>query len=68
MSALVCPKCGGLLKWACSNDEGEAYCSALQSRVIQMGDKERPLCEFVGKVRRVSPSVVELVNKEDEDE
>jgi hypothetical protein len=33
-----------------------------------MGDKERPLCEFVGKVRRVSPSVVELVTKEDEDE
>ena len=68
MSALVCPKCGHLLKWACANDEGEAYCSALQSRVIQMGDKERPLCEFVGKVRRVSPSVVVLVNKKDEDE
>ena len=65
MGILKCPKCGGALKWACASDEGEAYCSALQSRVIQMGDKERPLCEFVGKVRRISPSEVVLVTKKE---
>ena len=65
MSALKCPVCGHVLKWACAEQEGEAYCSALQSRVIQMGDKERPLCEFVGKVRRISPSEVVLVTKKE---
>ena len=30
-----------------------------------MGDNERPLCEFVGKVRRISPSEVVLVTKKE---
>jgi hypothetical protein len=67
MTALLCPKCGGVLKWACSYDEGEAYCSALQSRVVPIGkgEEQRPLCNFVGKVRRISPSEVVLVTKKE---
>ena len=67
MSALLCPKCGGVLKWACAYDEGEAYCSALQSRVALTGkgEEQRPLCNFVGRVRRISPSEVVLVTKKE---
>jgi hypothetical protein len=67
MSTLKCPKCGGALKWACAHDEGEAYCSALQSRAVPMGTGEetRPLCNFVGRVRRISPSEVALVNRKE---
>jgi len=67
MTALLCPKCGGVLKWACAHDEGEAYCSALQSRVafVGNGEEDRPLCNFVGKVRRISPSEVVLVTKKE---
>lgn len=62
MSALLCPKCGEALKWSCGPTEGEAYCTALQSRVLLAGAtrEQRQDCEFVGKVRRVSPSQVEL--------
>jgi len=63
VSALLCPECGEALKWSCGPTEGEAYCTALQSRVLPMGTTTDPKqhCEFVGKVRRVSPSQVELV-------
>lgn len=61
MSPLLCPKCGNILKWSCDLTEGEAYCSALQSRVISTEAAFDALCNFVGKVRRVSHSDVELV-------
>lgn len=62
MSALLCPKCGSVLKWACAFDEGEAYCTALQSRIVTTDAAYRaPLCNFVGNVRRVNASNVELV-------
>jgi hypothetical protein len=61
MSVLLCPKCGNALKWACDKDEGEAYCSALQSRVVHSEAVSETLCNFVGKVRRISHSEVELV-------
>ena len=63
MSALLCPKCGSVLKWACAFDEGEAYCTALQSRIIIVEGSEPndPSCNFVGNVRRVNASNVELV-------
>lgn len=63
MSALLCPECGEALKWSCGPTEGEAYCTALQSRVLLVGVTRDPKrdCDFVGKVRRVSPSQVELV-------
>lgn len=60
MSVLRCPKCGNVLKWACAEEEGEAYCSALQSRIL-FEFRNDPACDFEGKVRRVSPSEVELV-------
>jgi hypothetical protein len=67
MSALKCPVCGHVLKWACAAEEGDAYCTALQSRAVLMGTGEetRPLCNFVGKVRRISPSEVVLVSKKE---
>lgn len=62
---LPCPLCGDALKWSCGPTDGEAYCSALQSRVLVMHDGRpydpKQFCEFTGKVRRVSPSQVELV-------
>ncbi len=62
MSALLCPQCGNTLKWSCAGDEGEAVCSALQSRVLNAHDRaDGPLCHFVGEVRRISPSEVVLV-------
>jgi len=68
MSALLCPKCGGVLKWACADNEGEAYCSAFQSRVVLVGkgEERRPICNFVGRVRRISPSEVVLATKKEE--
>jgi uncharacterized Zn finger protein (UPF0148 family) len=59
---LLCPLCGDPLKWSCGPKEGEAYCSALQSRVVIVGQekKEKRDCDFVGRIRRVSPSEVEL--------
>lgn len=63
MSVLLCPKCGNALKWACDKDEGEAYCSALQSRIM-LEFRNEPTCNFEGKVRRISPSEVELVPRE----
>lgn len=65
MSPLLCPKCGNILKWSCDLTEGEAYCSALQSRVISTQVKDEVLCNFVGKVRRVSHSDVELVPRKE---
>jgi len=65
MSQLLCPKCGNILKWSCDLTEGEAYCSALQSRVISTQVKDEVLCNFVGKVRRVSHSDVELVPRKE---
>lgn len=62
MSALLCPKCGNALKWACDKEEGEAYCSALQSRIL-FEFRNEPTCDFEGKVRRVSPSEVVLVSR-----
>ena len=62
MSPLLCPKCGNILKWSCDLTEGEAYCSALQSRVVSTEAAfDAPLCHFVGKVRRISHSDVDLV-------
>ena len=58
MKPLICPRCGGVLKWVCPEDEGEAVCSAFQSR-DGSGDAG-PDCTFVGKVRRVSPSEVAM--------
>lgn len=60
MSVLLCPKCGHPLKWACDLEEGEAYCTALQSRIL-LEYRNDPTCDFEGKVRRVSPSEVVLV-------
>jgi hypothetical protein len=67
MGILKCPKCGGTLKWACGEQDGEAYCTALQSRVAMRGTGEetRPLCNFMGRVRRISPSEVVLVPRKE---
>lgn len=62
MKPLICPRCGGVLKWVCPEDEGEAVCSAFQSRRFS-GDDAGLYCTFVGRVRRVSPSEVELWRK-----
>lgn len=65
MNTLPCPVCGHPLKWSCGPTDGEAYCTALQSRVLpahlnpNATDRD---CDFVGKVRRTSPSQVELVD------
>ena len=61
---LLCPKCGNVLKWACGPVEGEAYCSALQSRIL-FGYHNDPSCDFESKVRRVSPSEVVLVPRDE---
>ncbi len=67
MSSLLCPECGGVLKWSCGVTDGEAYCSALQSRVafVGSGEETRPLCNFVGRIRRISPNEVILLKGED---
>lgn len=60
---LRCPRCGNVLKWSCHEDEGEAVCSAFQSRDGSSDAVTEPYCTFVGRVRRVSPSEVELWRK-----
>ena len=60
MSVLRCPKCGNVLKWACDKEFGEAYCSALQSRIL-FEFRNEPVCDFESRVRRVSVTEVELV-------